>query len=286
MAKPLNERIASARSTDRVNITDLEALIAEVAAERDRFAGIVNQATADSIRFELSEEDRDEAAKTADRAKRNSLAMSAALDELSAKLTAKRASDEHQAQVEARASAIAERDALAERLRAEWPIMEATMVELLFAIKANEQRMQDLRIFEPNAEAVARNVPGNFSVGSINIRRLTDAKLPSFFEHNDFAWPKPQRFNPNLHMEQHQRNLQAMRDEDARWQRYLVTPPQGNRDAIPLRMRNGPDSVRDIPVIGRMTEEGVSAAQERGCEVKPVAANVSIGLPSGAAFLS
>lgn len=282
MAKPLNERIASARATDRVTITDLEALIAEATAERDRFVSTLNQATADSIRFELSEEDRDEAAKTAERAKRNSLAMSAALDELSAKLAAKRESEQQGALKAAKVAAVAERDAIAERIRTEWPVIEATFVELLSAVKANEERMKGLQVYEANAEAVARGVPGNFSIGSLNIRRLTDAKLPSFADHNDFAWPKPQRFNPNLHMEQHQRNLQAMREEDARWQRYLVTPPEGNRDAIPLKMRNGPNSVRATPVIGRMTEEGVEAARKLGCEVKPVASNVSIGLPSAA----
>lgn len=285
MAKSLNERITSARATDRVTLTDLEALIADATAERDHFGAIVTQATADSIRFELSEEDREEAAKTADRAKRNSLAMSAAIDELSAKLAAKRVSEEQRAQKAAKTAVIAERDALVDRLRTEWPEMEAKIVELLLAVRANDERMKALQIYEPSAEAVARGVPGNFSEGSINIRRLTDTKLVSFADRNDFAWPKPQHFNPNLHMADHQRNLQAMRDEEARWQRYLVTPPAGNCERIPLPMKNGPGAVRDLPVIGRMTDEGVAKARELGCDVKPVAANVSIGLPS-AAFLS
>ncbi|HKY82298.1 hypothetical protein [Novosphingobium sp.] len=285
MAKPLNERIASARSTDRVTITDLEALIADVTAERDRFAGIVTQATADSIRFELSEEDRDEAAKTAERAKRNSLAMSAALDELSAKLTAKRASEQQNAEKAAREAAIAERDMLVDRLRTEWPVIEGQVIELLSAVQANEEKLKGLRIYEGNAEAIARGCAGNFMDGSVPVRRLTETKLPSFTG-RDFAWPKPSTFNPSLHMEQHQKNLLAMRDEEARWKRYIVTPPHGNRDVIPLLIKNGPNSVRDTPIIGRMTDEGVAAARKTGCTVEPAAANVSIGMPAGAAFLS
>jgi len=284
MAKPLNERIASARSTDRVTITDLEALIAEAAAERERFAAVVSQATADSIRFELSEDDRDEAAKNAERAKRNSLAMSAAIDDLSAKLIKKRAGEQQQAEKAAREAAIVERDMLADRLRTEWPVIEGTIIELLSAVQANEEKLKGLRIYEGNAEAVARGCAGNFMDGSVPIRRLTETKLPSFAG-RDFAWPKPSTFNPSLHMEKHLKNLQAMRDEEARWRRYVVTPPHGNRNAIPLAMRNGPSSVRDAPVIGRMTEDGVVAARKLGCTVELAAANVTIGLPAAAAFI-
>lgn len=280
MAKPLNERIASARATDRVTITDLEALIAEATIERDRFAGIVSQATADSIRFEVSENERDEAAQKAERAKRNSLAMSAAADELAAKLTAKRASEEQRARASEKAAAIAERDALAERIRTEWPAAEALMVELLWAIKESDARLLALRLPEASAEAVARGFPGNFMRNGVQVRRLQDARLPSFVEPCDYAWPKPQRINPDLGRAQYLADKERMRAENARWQRYLVTPPAGNREPIPLDMRNGPGVALDLPVIGNMTEEGVADAREAGCDVQPVSANVSIGLPS------
>lgn len=285
MAKPLQERIASARATDRVTITDLENLIAEVTSERDRYAALAAQASADSIRFELSEEDRDDAARAAERARRNSLAMAAALDELTTKLEAKRASESQRSRQAERDAALAERDALAERLRKEWPAIEAQMVELLSAVKANEAQMRSLQIYEANADATARNCPGNFRDGVLMLRPLTEIKLPSFAVPRDLAWPVSQQFNIDPGREDRIRDLEASRAEAARWRRYMVTPPAGNREPIPLTMQNGPNSVRDIPVIGRMTNEGVAAAQALGCEVKPVAANVSIGLPSAVSVI-
>ncbi|WP_293920657.1 hypothetical protein [Sphingobium sp. UBA5915] len=282
MAKSLNERIASARATDRVTITDLEALIAEVTIERDRFIGIVSQATADSIRFELSEIERDEAAQQAERAKRNSLAMSAAIDELAAKLTAKRASEEQRARAAEKAEALAERDALAERLRTEWPAAEALIIDLLSAIKSSDARLQALRLHEISAEAMARELPGNFMRGGVHVRRLQDARLPAFAEGNDYAWPKPQRLNLDLGRAQMIADREKMRAENARWSRYVVTPPDDNREVISLATREGARTVRDAPIIGYLTEEGANLARERGCRVRPAAANVTIGLPSAA----
>jgi hypothetical protein len=285
MAKPLHERIISARTTDRVTITDLEALLLEVAAERQRFTGIFDQATDDSIRFELSEEDRDEAAKIADRAKRNLLAMSAAFDDLSAKLTAKRSSDEQQAKRAERDAIIAERDALAVLIRNEWPDLEARMVGLLHAVKENDAKMAAARIFEASAESLARGLPGNFYSSSGAVRRLTDAKLPSFADAHHLAWPSPKRLNLDAARDEMVRAKQRMYAEDAEWGRYIVTPPLNNRGAIPLMMRNGPGVVSDTPVIGRMTEQGVKDARNNGCTVSPATPSASIGLPA-AAFMS
>lgn len=285
MAKPLHERIISARTTDRVTITDLESLLVEVSAERDRFANILAQATADSIRFELSEEDRDEAATTADRAKRNSLAMSAALDELTAKLTAKRSSDEQRAKKAERDGVIAERDALATIIRNEWPDLEARMVGLLHAIKENDAKMAGLRVFEPSAEAIARGLPGNFGGAAGSYRRLIETKLPSFAEARNLAWPAPKPMNLDAARDAMLADKRRMHAEEAKWKRYIVTPPADNHNSIPLEMRNGPGAVRDMPVIGRMREEGVAAARAKGCDVRLASTSASIGLPS-ASFLS
>lgn len=283
MAKPLNERIASAQATDRVTITDLENLINEVAAERDRHSNAAIAATADSIRFELSEEDRDEAARAAERAKRNSLAMASALESLAVKLEAKRSSEAQRSQRAARERALAERDAIAERFKAEWPGIEAHIVELLSASKANAEHMRSLEIYEANAEAVARSMPGNFIDTVGPLRQLAELCLPSFSSPRELAWPQIRPFNYNLGREEAIKAKNAVEAEQRRWQRYMVTPPAGLRAAIKLLMRNGPDQVREAPVIGRMTEEGVADARAKGCTVEPVAANVSIGLPSGVA---
>ena len=285
MAKTLHDRIASARTTDRITITDLEAVIAEATAERDRLTGTLNQATADSIRFELSEEDRDEAATVADRAKRNALAMSAAINELTAKLSAKRSSDEQRAKKAERDAVIAERDELAKIIRDEWPALEARMVGLLQAVKDNDAKMAAYRIFEASAEAVARGVPGSFRAAGSPIRRLTETKLPSFAYGQHLAWPSIKPVNLDASRDIMLRDKERMRDEDSRWARYIVSPPTGNQDVIPLAMRNGPGAVRDTPVIGRMTNEGVKAAQAKGCTVSPATSTASVGLPA-AAYLS
>lgn len=285
MAKSLSERIVSARSTDRITITDLEALISEIAAERDRCAGVLAQATADSIRFELSEEDRDEAAKNAECAKRNSLAMSAALEEMSAKLAAKKSSEDQRAKQAERDAVIAERDALASRIRNEWPKLEAAMVSLLHDIKENDANMARLRIFEASAEAVARNLPGNFRSAAGGFRRLIEAKLPSFANAHQLAWPYAQPRNLDAARDEMVRARQHMQAQEAKWQRYVVTPPAGNQEVIHLMMKNGPNAVRDTPVIGRMTDEGVQDAKKKGCSVQPAPPSMSIGLPA-ASFLS
>mgnify|MGYP000896417026 CR=1 FL=1 len=172
MAKPLNERIAAARSGNGVRTSDLEALIAEVETERDAAIAAAAQAHADSLNFELTEAARDEAAELAQKAGRNATALSAAIDDLTRRLAARMESDQSKARAAERDAILAERDALAGRLAQRWPEIEREVVELLSAIKANDARMQAALIHEASAEAVARGCAGNFMVGPQAMRRL------------------------------------------------------------------------------------------------------------------
>ena len=67
MAKSFQERIASARSTDRVTIETLDKLLVDIGEERERLPLAHARASAESIDFALSESDRDEAAANAER---------------------------------------------------------------------------------------------------------------------------------------------------------------------------------------------------------------------------
>lgn len=229
MAKTLVERIASARSTDRVTIADLERLIADATAERDRLSAASVQASGDSVNFALSDHERDEAASKADRLSRTATGLANEIDELSEKLAAKRNSERrHEIEAE-KASIVAERDALAKRLKAEWPELEAAMVALLSAVRASDDRMRAAGIHEASAEAVARGCEGNFQIGPSPVRRLTEIKLPSFADGRELAWPvvaSPVQSwaitAENTRQSQVERRREADARESARWAWHQV----------------------------------------------------------------
>lgn len=188
MAKPLNQRIASARSTDRVTLTDLRNLIAEVREERDRLLASQAQAEADSVDILLSEADQDEAAAVAARSGRLAAGYEAALVELEVKLAVKLEADSQRVLDAERAAALAERDEIAERWREVYPRAAQELVELFEVTVANDARMAAARIYEPSAEAVARGLSGTFSSGSSYFDRLTKMKIMPLIG-NQRIWP-------------------------------------------------------------------------------------------------
>lgn len=215
MAKPLNERLATALTNAAVRSADLETLIAEVNGERERLTGIMSQANEDALNLGLSDEDRDAAAQRADRARRDILAYGQALESLQAKLAARVASEQKRATADRRAELLAERDRIAEKMKAEWPALEAAIVSLLSEVTSNEAQMRAAGIHEPNAEAIARNVPGNFARGPVMIRQLTKLALPSFADGNALAWPAPAASGVHW-TEQARQDLVKQRDAQAR----------------------------------------------------------------------
>ncbi|WP_298196597.1 hypothetical protein [Novosphingobium sp.] len=230
MSKPLNERLAGAIGDMRARLTDMEALLAEADVEAERLASIVAQAARDSIDFALSEELRDKAAADGDRARRNAAALAQARKALEARITERRASETAVAARREKDRIIAERDALAERLRTEWPAIEATIVELLTAIMANDAELIAHRLPEASAEAIARGCSGNFRTGGIAVPRLVEIVLPGFDGKSlDRAWPLPKRTKGWSEMARE--NMLAQRKaareqehrEAASWSPYLVS---------------------------------------------------------------
>lgn len=189
MAKSLQERLASARETDRTTIETLAKLIEDVHAERERLAAAHERASADSIDFALAEADREEAAANAGRYARSLAALAGAVEELEAKLDAKRNSDAQRAKQAEKAAALAERNELASRFAERVPTITAELIELFKAVEANEHRMRAAGIYEANAEFKARGIPGNGLVGGLSpALPFTKLKIPDFYGAGR-AWP-------------------------------------------------------------------------------------------------
>lgn len=283
MAKPLHERLASARSTDRVSIADLEVIIADAVIERDRLSSIAAQAAGDATNYALTSDDRDDADARAARAKRDAAALALAIDELTTKLDTRRASAAQKAKADELAAVIAERDALADRLANEWPEIESRMVALLTAVQASDARLQAAGLHDPSAEAIARGCPGNFHSVAGPIRRLTAIMLPNFRDGARLAWPeaKPNPLALSTEAARAMRlRMQADREaENARWSRYHVTPPADRNIAI--ETRRGPAFLSRKAVTVEMTAEGVQDARKSGCTVEVAAPGEVIGAPAG-----
>lgn len=188
MAKTLSERLASASASNRITITDLEQLIADAIAERDAQAGQHVKASADAVNYRLAEADRDEAAGLAERACRNAAALDGAIVELETKLRARRESDNRVSIEAERTAAVNERNAIAERIRKEWPLIAGAIVALFESIEASDARLAACGSKEPSAEAVARGCAANFYDGGMPIKRLTKMQVPEIGSHN-LAWP-------------------------------------------------------------------------------------------------
>lgn len=234
MAKPLNTRITNALSTDRIGIPDLRQLIADVTEERGRQVELYKSASAESMNFNLDESAQDEAAAKAERAGRAAKALTTALATLDDKLVARLADENTKAKQAQRDEAIAERDALASRIKSEWPVLSGGMVEILKAIVANDERMRALGINEPSAEAVAREIPGNFYLNTIPLSQFTKMKIPGW-NGTEAAWPIPkppfdhgeaQRLQRAAYVKQ-QAEL-AAKDSPYKWHRATVTNGVGN----------------------------------------------------------
>lgn len=236
MAKPLNERLSKALTNTAVRSTELEVLIEEAEAEIVRLTGTMGQSNADAINLGLSDDDRDAAAATADRTRREILGLGKAVEGLTAKLAARVASEEKQATAARRASLLADRDRIAERMAAEWPAIEAAIVELLGAVTANEADMRAAGIHEANAEAVARGLPGNFARGPVQFRQLTKLALPSFTDGHELAWPVTVRSGKHfseMAEEERRRQIKVQRRRDAAeaaaWADYVLSPGKIDR---------------------------------------------------------
>lgn len=114
--------------------------------------------------------------------------LDAAIADVETRLQARRERD-GRASVEAeRKAAVVERDVLADRIRAEWPLIIEHIASLFEAIEANDARLAACGSKEISAEAVARECAGNFYAGNGPIKRFTKMQIPELTGCN-LAWP-------------------------------------------------------------------------------------------------
>lgn len=289
MAKPLNERIESARSTDRVTITDLEALIAEAIVERDRQIGASEHHAAEAVNLALSDDDREEADRLAQHCKRTAKAYTSAIDELQDKLEAKRNSDHRKAAEEAKAALIASRDELAARLADRIPALFAELTGLLAEIEEMDARGGTTL---ESAEAIARGIPANFYSGASPVTRLVNMKVPNWGAHG-LAWPVDKAAAGFAWRNEQSRAQwavyeKAKANEQGRWARYMVQgPTDGSRTMIETNRGYTPiGNGHASAVEAVMTAEAVKDAETNGCTVTPLKESESVGLPVAAAFIA
>lgn len=281
MAKSLAERIASAKSTDRVTITDLETLIADATAERDRLNGSAEHHDAESIDFALSDEDREEASRLASHYQRTARGLGNEIDALAEKLEAKRNSDARKAEEAVRAAIISRRDEAAARFAERGPRLIDELIDLLAAIDASDEEMAAARIHQPSAEAIARGIEGNFYQGPSPLARFTKMKIPGWASPQN-TWPIDRHAAAMLKQDQdnHRRavaRIEAERAEAARWSRFIIMPPESD-DLVTVTTHRGREIVRH-PMERGMTAEGVEEARKEGCTVTPLLPNERLGSP-------
>jgi len=235
MAKNLAERIASARSTDRVTIKDLDQLIADATAERERLSAAAVTASGESVDFALSDADRDGAAVKAERYSRTARALDGAISELTEKAEAKRNSEARRAHDALIADIRAERVALVDRIRDEWPEIATRAVDLFVAIEANDARMKAAGIHDQSAEAEARGCTGLFCVGLQPVARITELRIPALKGGEDL-WPRREGFDVETKREAYLRQRDTMLAEREHWKQSKFAPSEDDQGASAERV--------------------------------------------------
>lgn len=272
MGKTLDERITSARSTDRITITDLQALIPEVRDEIERQRGVQAAAESDSTDLALSQTDQDSAAATAERAGRLAKSYAQALGELETKLRDKVESEKRKAAEAKRAAAIAKRDEIAGRFKTVVPEAIAKLTTILADVLENAAEMKKLGLRELDAEFVARGLKGHY-IGYTPVSRLTEMKIPSL-DGKSRTWP-PER--PNIDFaaakKQGRRNVQEWNAKrEAAWCTVSIRP---NRDVghVTFKARVAPDHQAEKTVHlvrvweGQIQEREVERLRSLGIQV-------------------
>ena len=272
MAKSLQERLASARDSDRTTIETLAKLIEDAGAEKDRLAAAHERASAESIDFALAEQDRDDAAANAARYARGIAGLSAAIIELNEKLEAKRNSDSQRAAKAEQAAALTERNEIAARFADRVPTVTGELVEILMAVKANAERLRMAGLHEANAEYHARGIAGNGMIGVTPALPFLQMKIPRF-EGTDRIWPVEHNFGAQIFQSEANRQAQLKRaqEEDVR-QREAAAEYARNHGRYEISSKHSHEYRHQIP--GEIVEAApnlpqVIAAFNPWCGVLP-----------------
>ncbi|MEI5687749.1 hypothetical protein [Sphingomonas kyungheensis] len=183
MAKPLSERLKAALSAN-ARASDVAQLIDIVNAE-------IVTATADQAKHHAiavgvgsSDKEADEAADAENRAARRVVRLTGQREQLEDRLAEITAAEKEREWARVAEERAAEKAQLVADLKAEWPLLEAKMVHLLWRIAIFDKHSND------GAEAAARECRGNFYAPSGPIPRLISIDLPRFEgDHTTLAWP-------------------------------------------------------------------------------------------------
>lgn len=233
MAKPLDVRLDGALRNDAVNDAALLSLIAEASDARQRSLAAAEAAEAEAADESLDAQDREQSAGRARKARRQAAYYGNAIDQIEARLAARKASPKRQAAEAERADVLAERDEIAARFAEVVPECVGRLTALFAEVDANSERMRAARLNEPNAEAVARGIPGNWFVDHAEVRRFTQMAIPCWSAPGR-AWPLGEGASP---LGDSDRQAKAIRREVAareaereatKWGWYRLTPPGGS----------------------------------------------------------
>jgi hypothetical protein len=191
MAQNLMERLKAAVSP-RARVADTATLLDDLKAERDRLTVARDQASAESIDFALSEDDRDAAAAKAGRLDRTIKGLEAEIVKVAALLEERRSDDARKAREAEKRAALTERDEIAARFAERVPAMITELTGMLAEIKANADRMKLAGVYEADAELTARGIPATGHVQMTPVARFIEMKIPEWASHGR-SWPVPER---------------------------------------------------------------------------------------------
>jgi len=187
MAQNLMERLKAAMSP-RARVADTSTLLDDLKAEQQRLTVARDQASAESIDFALSEDDREEAAAKAGRLDRTIKALDTEIARVAALLEERRSDDARRAKEAEKRAALTERDEIAARFAKRVPAMMAELTGLLTEVQVNEQRLRTAGVNEANAEWKARGIPGNGYLNNSPVQSFLTIKIPEF-SGTGRAWP-------------------------------------------------------------------------------------------------
>jgi len=187
MAQNLMERIKAAMSP-RARVADTATLLEDLKAEQERLTIARDQASAESIDFALSEDDREEAAAKAGRLDRTVKALDAEIARIAAQLEERRSNEARRAVEAEKLAAITERDEIAATFAKRVPALTAELIALFSKVNANAERLKRAGVNEANAEWKARGVPGNGYLNNSPVQSFLTVKIPDFHGAGR-AWP-------------------------------------------------------------------------------------------------
>jgi len=279
MAQPFETRLATGLRSHAQNCETLRSLIVETEAERDRQLELQAASEKDAIDVLLNASERDEAAAAADRSRRLARGYDDAIANLQAKLEAKLTSERRESEQKERQAALDERDQIAAEFAAAVPKAVDMLTALFRRVEANAARLRALRIYERDAEAEARDLPGNYMLPSGPVDRFSGMKIPGWGA-TGRAWPldpesaerariaEQERQSLLLHKRANSPKARAERKaaEEAKWKRYAVTHKKIG--FLDIDCRTGTASILDTDrTILEMNDQQVAAARAKGAQV-------------------